>query len=95
MGLPEISRTEALEEALACLAQARLDAFVAGLDLDVIENLVEAVRAVDAETVHARHVRRGEEFSPYYPDSYWSEVEGYEAAAELLRGPIPEQLEGE
>lgn len=93
MSLPEISRTEALNEALACLAQAKLDAFVAGLDLDVIENLVDAVRTVDAETVHARQVHRDEEFYPYYPEGYGPEVEGYEAAVELLRGPIPRQPE--
>lgn len=93
MTAPKIKYTEELHEALADFEQQRTDLFVAGVDLERLAEFVDAVRRVDAATVDARHEFRDGELFPDYPEDYAAEEDGYEAAAELLRAPLPERKE--
>lgn len=95
MSDPQFEYTDELHEALDDFIQQRTDLFVAGIDLEVVNEFVNAVRRVDAELIAARHVHRNSEFYPYYPESYQAEEDGLEDAEKLLRGPMPEKQERE
>lgn len=88
-----LDRTDELVEALRDLEKLRTDFFVEGMTLEHFDEIVEAVRRVDAETVGALHVRRIKELSPYYPEHFLGEETGYEAAEERLRANIPKEEE--
>lgn len=87
---PEILWTDELRKSIADMEALRTDLFIAGADMERLDDLIEAVRVMDAEIVAARHVFRCKELSPYYPENYQAEEDGYEAAEKLLRGPVPE-----
>lgn len=95
MSIPRFEYTDELHEALDDFVQQRTDLFVAGIDLEVVNEFVEAVRRVDAELIAARHVYRNGEFYPYFPESYQAEEDGLEDAEKLLRGAMPEKQERE
>lgn len=90
MSLPEIESTRELHEAIKAMEVLRADLLGAGVEPERINELIDAVRLVDAETVAARNCFRIKECYPYYPESYQAEEDGYETAEKLLRGPIPE-----
>lgn len=95
MSTPRFDYTDELHEALDDFIRQRTDLVIAGIDLETINEFVEAVRRVDAELVAARHVHRNGEFYPYFPESYQAEEDGLEDAEKLLRGPLPEKQERE
>jgi hypothetical protein len=80
-----------LLEAVEDMVALRTDLFIAGIDLEQLEEFTERVRRVDLELVKARHARRDEEFYPYYPESYEAESEAYDEVKKLLSAPIPER----
>lgn len=86
-----LDKTDELVEALQDLEKLRTDFFVEGIDLERFDEIVEAVRRVDAETVRALHMCRIKELSPYYPEHFLGEETGYEAAEERLRADIPKE----
>lgn len=91
--LPELEKSEDLAEAIRDLKGLRTDFFINGLEIEHFRELVEAVRRVDAEIVSAIHERRVREMSPYYPESFQAEEDGYEAAEKWLRAALPEEWE--
>lgn len=91
--LPGLDKGEDLVEAIQDLKDLRTDLFVNGLDLEHFQSLVEAVRHLDAEIVAAVHEVRVREMSPYYPESFQAEEDGYEAAEKWLRADLPEEWE--
>lgn len=91
--LPELEKSEDLAEAIRDLKGLRTDFFINGLEMEHFRELVEAVRRVDAEIVSAIHERRVREMSPYYPESFQAEEDGYEAAEKWLRAALPEEWE--
>lgn len=93
MTLPSLEKTDGLVEALRELDKLRADFFVEGMDLEHFDEIVEAVRRVDAETVAAVHRRRIGELYPYFPESFEPERNGYEAAEQRLRADIPKEEE--
>lgn len=80
-----------LLEAIEDMAALRTDLFIAGIELEQLEEFTERVRRVDLELVKARQARRDEEFYPYYPESYGAEIDAYGEVSELLGSPIPER----
>lgn len=93
MTAPRIERTPELVEALTDLESLRTDLFIAGVDLEQLNELIGAVRKVDVEIIKARHAFRAGEFYPYFPDSYSIESDAYDTAEELLRSPMPQKEE--
>lgn len=91
MPAPDLEKTSELVEALRELAKLRADFFVEGMDLEHFEEIVTAVRKVDAEIVAAIHLRRIWELSPYLPENFQAEEDGYEAAEKRLRADIPKE----
>lgn len=91
---PQVEGTSELREALADFARERTDLFIAGVDLETLNEFVDAVRRVDAETVAARHAFRIREMSPHFPEDFQAEEDGLEDAEKLLRGPMPGEEEG-
>lgn len=91
--LPELEKSEDLAEAIRDLKGLRTDFLFNGLDIKRFRDLVEAVRRVDAEIVSAIHERRVREMSPYYPESFQAEEDGYEAAEKWLRAALPKEWE--
>lgn len=91
--LPRLERTEELVEALQELQSLRVDFFVEGMSQEHFDEIVEAVRRVDAETVAAIHECRLRELYPYLPESFQAEEDGYEAAEKWLRAKIPKESE--
>lgn len=91
MSLPDIEKTDELNEAIRELKELRTDLFVNGLELEHFQELVAAVRKVDAEIVAGVHRSRITEFYPYYPESFQAEEDGYEAAEKWLRADLPEE----
>lgn len=93
MNLPGIERTDELDEAIGELKELRTSLFVNGLDLEDFQELVAAVRKVDAEIVAGIHRHRITEFYPYFPESFQPEEDGYEAAEKWLRADLPKEWE--
>lgn len=91
--LPRLEKTEELVEALRDLRSLRVDFFVEGMNQEHFDEIVEAVRKVDAEIVGAIHQYRIDELSPYFPESFQPEENGYEAAEKWLRADLPEESE--
>lgn len=91
--LPELEKSEDLAEAIRDLKGLRTDFFINGLEIEHFRELVEAVRRMDAEIVSAIHERRVREMSPYYPESFQAEEDGYEAAEKWLRAALPKEWE--
>jgi hypothetical protein len=90
MALPKILMTPDLAEALAVLDNARNDAFIGGVDFEVIDRLVNAVRDVDAQIVKARLAQLDQDFYPYYPEDFRPMSDALDEAAELIEGSLPE-----
>lgn len=91
--LPEIEETEELAEARRKLVSLRTDLFINGLEIDHFQELVDAVREMDAEIVGAIHQHRISELRPHFPESFQAEESGYEAAEKWLRAELPEEWE--
>ncbi len=89
--LPKLEESEGLAEAIEDLKGLRTDFFVNGLDIEHFRELVDAVRRMDAEIVGAIHEYRVREMSPYYPESFQAEEDGYEAAEKWLKADLPEE----
>lgn len=90
--LPRLEKTEELVEALRNFRRLRRsDLFAGELEQECFDEIVEAVRKVDAEIVGAIHQRRIYELSPYFPESFQPEENGYEAAEKWLRAELPEE----
>lgn len=91
--LSKLEESEDLAEAIQDLKSLRTDFFINGLDIEHFRELVDAVRRVDAEIVASIHGHRARELSPYYPESFQAEEDGYEAAEKWLRAELPKEWE--
>lgn len=89
--LPRLEKTEELVEALQELQSLRVDFFVEGMNQEHFDEIVDAVRKVDAETVGALHQHRIHELYPYFPENFQAEEDGYEAAEKWLRADLPKE----
>lgn len=89
--LPKLEKSDELVEALRSLRTLRAECLVEGMDEKHFDKIMTAVRAADAEIVAAIHEYRIGELSPYFPESFQAEEDGYEAAEKWMRAKLPEE----
>lgn len=86
---PGLETTPELLAALDALDNVEASIRGIGVHRCLVEEIVAAVRLVDAETVGAIHARRVREMGPNYPESFQAEEDGLEAAEQRLRASMP------
>ena len=90
---PKLEKTDGLVQAIEEADGLRGTLLGFGLDKEAVCEVFATIRRLDAEIVAALHEYRNREMSPYYPDDFQAEEDGYDAAERSLRAPVPKVSE--